>query len=198
VRPAAGDARWGWHRLADAWACRLVAEAGIVPGDLVVDIGAGTGAITGPLVRAGARVVAVELHPERAGRLRARFAGAPVTVVEADAATLRLPGRPFRVVANPPFAVTTAILRRLLAPDSRLLSADLVVPRHVAVRWASGRGAGAARWAGTFDAGLGRAVPRSAFHPAPPGPAAVLHLARRGAAPPLASGRWPNPARRAR
>jgi 23S rRNA (adenine-N6)-dimethyltransferase len=60
------------------------------------------------LVAAGARVVAVELHPVRCASLRRRFAQDRVVVVRADARDLRLPRRPFRVVANPPFVVTTA------------------------------------------------------------------------------------------
>jgi 23S rRNA (adenine-N6)-dimethyltransferase len=176
---ATGRPRWGWHQLADGSARRLVVRAGIRPGDLVLDIGAGTGALTVPLVAAGARVIAFELHPRRAQLLRARFPGPPVTVVQADVADLRLPRRPFRVVANPPFSFTTAILRRLLSRGSRLVTADIVVPRHVAVRWASGRGAGAGRWAGTFHARVAAELPRSAFRPRPPGDLAVLRLERR-------------------
>jgi len=116
--PASGQARWGWHRLSPRWADQIVADAQVSPGDLVVDIGAGTGALTASLVAAGARVIAVELHPQRVAVLRRRFAGDPVTVVRADATDLRLPRRPFRVVANPPFAATTGIMRRLLAPGS--------------------------------------------------------------------------------
>jgi 23S rRNA (adenine-N6)-dimethyltransferase len=138
-----------------------------------VDVGAGTGAITGPLVESGARVIAVELHPGRAAALRDRF-GDVVTVVRADAADLRLPRRPFSVVTNPPFAGTTALLRRLLAPGSRLVRADLVVPAHVAARWAAGRGAGAARWSTSYRCFVTTHVPRSAFRPAPPSNAAVL------------------------
>jgi 23S rRNA (adenine-N6)-dimethyltransferase len=170
---------WGWHQLSDDWARRLVQAAHVGPGDLVLDVGAGTGAITAPLVRAGARVVAVELHPERAQVLRERFAGDAVTVVEADATDLRLPRRPFRVVANPPFAVTTALLRRLLGPHSLLTTAVLVLPRHATVRWASGRGAGAARWQWTFDARVTNRLPATAFVPPAPGATAVLRLQRR-------------------
>ncbi len=123
----ASEGPWGWHRLGSTWAERIVADAGISPGDLVLDIGAGTGALTRPLVAAGARVIAVELHPKRLATLREMFADAPVTVVRADVRDLRLPRRPFRVVANPPYGLTTAVIRRLLAHGSRLVRADLVV-----------------------------------------------------------------------
>jgi 23S rRNA (adenine-N6)-dimethyltransferase len=183
--PASGEATrgvlWGWHRLAPTWARRVVADAGVGPGDLVVDVGAGTGALTHELVAAGARVIAVELHPQRAAALRERFtdAGAPVTVVRADAADLRLPRRPYRVVANPPFAVTTQLLRRLLAPGSRLVRADVVLPYPLARRWQSGRGTGAGRWSRDFTVGLGRRVPARAFTPPTRTDCRTLVIARR-------------------
>jgi 23S rRNA (adenine-N6)-dimethyltransferase len=177
--PAYGKSPWGWHRLAPATARRLVADAGIRPGDLVVDIGAGTGAVTAPLVAAGARVIAVELHPARAATLRERFADDDVTVVRADASDLRLPRRPFRVVANPPFAVTSQVLRRLLGPGSRLVRADLVVQRAAAHRWAAGRAPGAGRWARDYQVGVGRPIPRRAFTPRPPVDCTTLVVSRR-------------------
>ena len=183
---------WGWHRLADDWAGLIVARCGVRPGDLVLDIGAGTGAITSALLDVGARVVAVELHPGRAAELRRRFADERVIVVQADATELRLPRQPFRVVANPPFAATTGILRRLLDPRRELVRAELVVPHHVAARWSSGRGHGADRWEPTFSARMTERVPRSAFRPAPPVDAALLSITRRGR-PPV-----PPAARRAR
>lgn len=144
----------------------------------MLDIGAGTGALTARLVRAGGRVVAIELHPGRARELRKRF-GPSVIVVEADATDLRLPRRPFRVVANPPFGVITAVLRRLVSPRSRLLSADLVVPAFTAARWAGGRGPGAARWSRLYDAQVRMRVPAAAFHPPAPAAASVLRIERR-------------------
>jgi len=53
---------------------------------------------------------AVELHPGRAALLRRRFP--MVTVVQADAVSLPLPGRPFRVVASPPYGITAGLRRR--------------------------------------------------------------------------------------
>ncbi|MEX2255184.1 MAG: rRNA adenine N(6)-methyltransferase family protein [Acidimicrobiia bacterium] len=170
-RPAT---RWGWHRLSDRWAERLVAGAEIRHGDLVIDVGAGTGTVTARLVARGARVIAIELHPRRAEYLRDRFRQSRVVVVQADATDLRLPRRPFRVVANPPFATTTSVLQRLLSSGSRLSTADLVVPRHVAERWGSTRAPGVARWNATFEVTIGARVPRTAFRPAATTECAVL------------------------
>ncbi len=145
----------------------------------MLDVGAGSGAITAPLVRAGARVVAVELHGRRARDLRARFAGQPVKVVQADASDLRLPGRPFRIVANPPFGISTALLRRVLAPGSHLVTADIVMPFHVARRWMSPRAPGARRWVRAFDSAIVARLPPHAFSPAAPMDVVVLRIRRR-------------------
>ena len=173
--PAAPRTRWGWHRLSDSYARRLVATAGVCSGDLVLDIGAGTGAITAALVDAGARVIAVELHAGRANELRRRFDGAPVKVVAADGVDLRLPRRPFRVVANPPFAITTGLLKRLTAPGSRIVRGDLIVPTFMAERWAAGHAPGAGRWRRTHAATVTACVPSRCFLPPGP-PAAILTI----------------------
>lgn len=180
--PAGGNARWGWRRLSDRWAQRLVADAAVRPGELVLDVGAGTGAVTAPLVAAGARVIAVELHPGRLDTLRRRFADAPVTVVRADAGDLRLPRQPFRVVASPPYGITSLLLRRLLAPRSLLVAADLVLQEAAAVRWAAGRAPGAERWLADYDLRLGPRVPRAAFRP-PPAVGSMTLVVRRRAPP---------------
>ena len=112
-------------------------RAGIAPGDLVVDLGAGRGALTAALVEAGAHVVAVEIHPGRLADLRDRFAGRPVTVVGADIDGLRLPRRPFKVIANPPWARAETVRSSLLRAPA-LVRADLVLPRWLVHRWAAG------------------------------------------------------------
>jgi len=139
----------------------------------VLDVGAGDGALTAALASTGARVLAVELHPARVDLLRRRFAGVPnVRVVRADACDLRLPRGPFRVVANPPFASSAALVRRLTSRGSGLVRADLVLPRTFARRWER---------AGLrdYEARVARGLPRGATAPAAPMDLAVLVLTRR-------------------
>ncbi len=186
------EPRWGWHQLDSRWARRFVADAGVLPGDLVLDVGAGTGSITRALVAAGACVVAIELHPQRAEHLRNRFDQCDVTVVRADAADLRLPRRPFKVVSNPPFGIATSLVKRLVSPGSRLIRADLLVPWHAAQRWSSHSAPGRERWDRDFMVHLGRPPPRSAFRPPPPNDVAVLVVVRRD----LFLPRYPTPPRR--
>ena len=94
-----------------------------------------------------------------------------LTVVHADARNLRLPGRPFRVVASPPYGITAELLGLLLAPGSRLVAADLVLQRAVARKHASRR-------ARSFRLSMGPAVPRRAFRPPPQVDSAVLVVRR--------------------
>jgi 23S rRNA (adenine-N6)-dimethyltransferase len=178
-RPSRRSGRgWGWHQLDPRWADRLVASSGVGQGDLVVDVGAGYGAITASLVATGAAVVAVERHPQRLAVLRARFGG-DITLVVADAADLRLPRRPFHVVANPPFAATSALLRRLLHPGSRLVAAHLVLDERAIVRWAGAGAPAAARWQRQFAVTVGERLPRAAFDPPPAVRCRILHLQHR-------------------
>ncbi len=148
--------RWGWHQLDSRLARRVVADAGVVPGDLVLDVRAGIGAITGALVAAARRVVAIELTPEHAAYLRNQFDQRDVTVVRPDAFDLRLPRRPFKVVPNPPLGITTSTVKRLVNPGSRLTRAGLLVPWHAAERWSSRDPPGRGRWDSDFMARLGR------------------------------------------
>ncbi len=162
-----------WYRLRPDWAVRVVEAADIRRGELVVELGAGDGALTVPLARTGARVIAVELHPGRAERLRDRVRDLDVRVAEMDAADFRYPRRPVRVVANPPFGIASSLIRVAIGQPG-VVALDLVLPRSVALRWADGR----LRAARRFHGGLGPAVPRRAFSPVPRVDCAVLQLRR--------------------
>ena len=155
------------HFLRPEVARRFVARAGVGPDDLVLDLGAGTGALTIPLAGLAARVVAVERDPKLARRL-ARRAPANVSVHEHDIADAWLPHRPFRVVANLPFAGSNEVVRRLLAHHVLLLGADLIVELGVARRWA----------ARSSRCSVVCTLPSSAFVPAPRCTAAVLRIRR--------------------
>ena len=163
--------RWGWHPLRADWAARLVAGSPVSRRDVVCDLGAGLGALTAPLAATGARVIAVELQPARVAALRAEYAGTRVAVVELDLRDFTFPGRPYRVVANPPYAGVNALVRRLLA-DRHLLSADLVL--------AEGAARGALRLSRRVH--LGPRLPQRAFLHPPPMPARVIRVRRGGGA----------------
>lgn len=78
ARPAYPDALWS--RLRELGALRT--------GDRAVDLGAGTGQATGPLLRAGLEVTAVEPGERLAARLRERYPAATVQVARAEDAVL--------------------------------------------------------------------------------------------------------------
>jgi len=168
----------GQHFLrSSALAAEIVRAAGVRAADLVLDLGAGSGVLTRALARAGARVIAVELDPELADGLRARFEH----VIEEDILRVALPREPFRVVANLPFDCTTALLRRLLDPRVPLRSADVIVQWEVAAKraavWPSTRLS--AEWGAWHELSLARRLPRGCFAPSPSVDCAVLRAVRR-------------------
>ncbi len=164
------------RRLAEA----IVRDAGVEPGDLILDVGAGSGMLTVPLVAAGARVVAIE--PDRRLAARLRRACPDAHVVEADAFSRPWPREPFRVVANLPFASAADICRALLSdPGLPLQSADLVVEWDFAVKrsrlWPST--ALGVVWGAWYELAVVRRLDPSAFVPVPSVAAGVLRATRR-------------------
>jgi len=163
----------------------------VAAGELVVDIGAGSGMLTRALLGAGARVVAIE--PDR--RLGARLRELPVTLVARDVLTAEWPKEPFRVVANLPFLHTADICRRLLSdPAIPLVSADLVVEWDFAAKrarlWPST--AQTVVWSAWYELAVVRRIERSAFSPPPSVAAGVLRARRRSEplVPPREAGRY--------
>lgn len=162
---------------------RLVRSVRLDHTSLVLDLGAGAGAVTAPLAATGATVLAVERNPDFVRRLRTRFAAEDkVRVIHADVLAVPLPRRPYAVVASIPFAVSTQLLRRLLSPpDSRLTSADLIVEWGMAKRLTEQppRSPETALWSAVFELTLCRRVPAGCFQPAPAVDAAHLAIRRR-------------------
>src|SRR5262249_23565267 len=134
ARPARRTARSQHFLRASGVAEELATLAGISRGDLVLEIGAGDGAITSVLARRAGYVIAHEVDSLLVSRLRERFGPlSPVLVVEGDAFPQPVPRIPFRAVSNVPFHETTRLFRLLLDdPRCRLERAALIVQWEVA------------------------------------------------------------------
>ena len=159
---------------------RLAERSGAGPGSLVLDLGAGYGAITAALAGTGARVIAIERDPKLAARLRRRFAAQPgVRVAETDLRTIPWPGREFLVVANPPFAGTTGLARRLLGDAAVPLAGAELILAWGAARWlaaARPRDEETAWWAARYQIRLIGRVAAASFAPPPATDAAHLSI----------------------
>lgn len=131
----------GQNFLHDASAIRrIVAALGDIAEETVIEIGPGNGALTGVLAHHAARLIAIELDPELARRLRAFVGSERVAIVEQDvlqfdfAAAAREAGRKLLVVGNLPYYITSPILLHLAASHAALDRAVLMVQREVAER----------------------------------------------------------------
>ena len=166
-------------------AADIVRDAAVAEGDLVADVGAGTGVLTRPLVKAGARVLALELDTVLARDLRRRFDGELVTVLELDALDWRWPTEDFAVLANLPFSGSSAFLARLLRdPSASLRRMDVIVQWELAAKQAAVWPATlkSAYWRAWYELAITRRLSRAAFTPVPSVDAAVLRITRRDTA----------------
>lgn len=123
---------------------RIARLAGVGPGDLVLEIGAGLGSLTLALIETGARVIALEVDRHLIEPLRAVVEDQGARVVHADALEVDvealLGAQRAVVVANLPYNVATPLVVGLLerAPSvERLL---VMVQREVGERLAAGPG----------------------------------------------------------
>ena len=133
--------RLGQHFLRDRRTIQRIIEAlAPKPGETIVEIGPGAGALTSALVESGTRVIAVEFDSKLAPLLSERFAGLPnFRLVMADALTTDfcaeiLPAPAARLVANLPYNISTAILQRLIAQRTCLTEMVLMLQREVVER----------------------------------------------------------------
>ncbi|WP_249340116.1 16S rRNA (adenine(1518)-N(6)/adenine(1519)-N(6))-dimethyltransferase RsmA [Sphingopyxis sp. L1A2A] len=173
---------------------QLLDRIAAIPGDLdgatVFEVGPGPGGLTRALLRAGAKVIAVE-RDDRCLPLLAELAEAfpgQLTVIADDAMAVDVDaltgGAPYHIVANLPYNVGTALFTRWLEPAEwppRWLSLTLMFQQEVAERIvapvdtsAYGRLAVLAQWRST--AKIAMKVHRSAFTPPPKVMSAIVHV----------------------
>ncbi len=129
----------------DDTARRIVRLAGIQPGEVVLEIGPGIGALTRHLVQAARHVIAIEIDRNLIPILQQELAGAAnVTILQADALAVDFAAllsdagvdasAPVRFVGNLPYYITSALIRRMLESSLDIRSIVLTVQLEVAER----------------------------------------------------------------
>ncbi|MEA3376178.1 MAG: 16S rRNA (adenine(1518)-N(6)/adenine(1519)-N(6))-dimethyltransferase RsmA [Chloroflexota bacterium] len=149
------DKALGQNFLVDQTILERIAEAAhLTSEDIVLEVGAGTGALTKRLARDAGHVVALELDQRLIPILEGELSELQnVSVVQGDvlgldppallqeaSAEWRAPLVHYKVVANLPYYITSAILRHVLEADRRPELMVLTVQREVAERIAAGPG----------------------------------------------------------
>ena len=186
--------RWGQHFLVrPETANRIVDAARIGPGDTVVEVGPGDGALTRPLADRAARLLAIEIDPLRTDSLRLEFAGREgVRICGGDAIDksfrdwLAEAGwkPPAIFVSNLPYNAATAILLKAVEEDGVFSRAIGTVQKEVARRFAAvpgddGYGYLSVRAAAFAEARILFDLPPGAFRPPPKVKSSVLELTPR-------------------
>jgi 16S rRNA (adenine1518-N6/adenine1519-N6)-dimethyltransferase len=175
--------RLGQHFLADPRILARIAdalEAG--PGDTVLEIGPGSGGLTGALVERAGQVIAIEKDRELVPSLRSRFPA--VQVLEADALDLdwhTLVPPDYLLAGNIPYNITSPLLDKALRPP-RPRRVVFLVQKEVADRVTAAPGTSDY---GALTIGIQAVahaerlftVPAGAFQPRPKVDSAVLRLA---------------------
>jgi 16S rRNA (adenine1518-N6/adenine1519-N6)-dimethyltransferase len=146
-RPTGGHQarkRFGQHFLTDgAIIDGIVRAIAPRPGQALVEIGPGLGALTQPLVERAGKLTVIELDRDLASRLRQR---PELNVVESDVLKVDFPaladtlGAPLRVVGNLPYNISSPILFHLLASAHRVEDQHFMLQKEVVDRMAAGPG----------------------------------------------------------
>ncbi|MEV4377069.1 ErmE/ErmH/ErmO/ErmR family 23S rRNA (adenine(2058)-N(6))-methyltransferase [Streptosporangium sp. NPDC049644] len=168
--------------LVDPHAVRRMAAAAGSHG-LLLEPGAGTGALTFALAESCARVVAYEIDPRHAGRLAARTRGDDrIEVIRGDFLTARAPREPFAVAGNIPYSITSRIVDWCLRAPG-LTSATLLTQLEYARKRSGDFGRWSRltvlSWPGHSWELAGR-VGRMSFRPVPAVDSAILRIEPRG------------------
>ena len=136
--------RFGQHFLVDQGVIEAIVRAiAPRPGETLVEIGPGLGALTQPLLERCGALTVIELDRDLAARWRQRQG---VTVVESDVLKVDFQaladgaGQALRVVGNLPYNISTPILFHLLALAHRVRDQHFMLQKEVVARMAAGPG----------------------------------------------------------
>lgn len=118
---------------------KIVQTAELGAGETVVEIGAGTGELTAVLAQHAAKVIAIEVDDRLTPLLEARFNKTPnVYFVFEDVLKTNLHaltgGKPYCVVANVPYYITSSIIRHVLETTHKPRRVVITVQYEVAQR----------------------------------------------------------------
>ena len=177
--------RFGQHFLADSAVIdAIVAAIAPRPGEALVEIGPGLGAMTQPLLERCGHLTVIELDRDLAAKLRR---DARLDVVEADvltvdfAALAERAGGKLRVVGNLPYNISSPILFHLLPVAERVLDQTFMLQKEVVARMAAspggkdyGRLSVMLQWRYDIESLLD--VPPEAFDPPPRVDSAVVRM----------------------
>ncbi|MFB0843352.1 ribosomal RNA small subunit methyltransferase A [Paenibacillus oleatilyticus] len=174
----------GQHLIRDKSLVRRMIElARLSPQPLVLDIGAGAGALTLPLAQEGWQVLAIENDPRFAEKLRSKIREAEgIRLAEANFLEMPLPRKPFGVIANIPFAITTAVLGRLMDHPAVPFRHGVLIVELGAARRFTADPVTQARilgWRMQFDLKLAEPVSPDRFSPPPRVQCAILTVRRK-------------------
>ncbi len=164
---------------------KIVAAVDVQPGESVVEIGPGTGALTRHLLPVAPNLVAVEIDGRAVALLGEQFPA--LRVVQADVLDVRLDelvgpdAGPIKVVGNLPYYITTPILFGLFGQKERLRSGTFMVQLEVAQRMVAPPGGKESGILSILTQSwsvpkLLFKVPPTAFFPAPKVTSAVIQL----------------------
>ena len=172
----------GQHFLrGSSFIAELVGHSNIRKNDTVLDIGAGSGAITAVLARRCKRVVAYESEPLAAKKLSANMQyHTNVEVVAKDFLQVDLPAEPYKVFSNIPFHLSSKIVRKLATAKTPPKSIYLIVQKQFAQKMLTGGnhfhgalGMAIAPWGG---ARIRRPLRKTDFTPPPAVDTVLLEL----------------------
>jgi 16S rRNA (adenine1518-N6/adenine1519-N6)-dimethyltransferase len=180
--------RFGQHFLHDPGVlARIVAAVDPKPGQRIVEIGPGRGALTRGLLERAGRVEAIEIDRDLVPALREHCAGAGTLVIhrqdvlETDFAALRGAGAKLRLCGNLPYNISTPLLFHLLESRADVLDMHFMLQKEVVERIVAAPGSKTYGRLGVMLAASCRSellfrVGRGAFQPPPAVDSAVVRL----------------------